>query len=182
MTFQASDTSRDVLLFIFASGHVFARGRDEPREDGAILFFSTDTLDEAKGLIERHCVRARDRSGNYLIAGFDGEVDAIEDAAEMFRETWEARHLPASPYVARGAGRVHVLSPFPHGEGRTVCGLLVDRVIEPGKLPPKGSGEKFLRDGKHPWRRADESRWKKHGCASCDRMRPRQADEQPSEA
>ena len=87
---QKSDFVKLFILDVTASGHVFVRARGEPRRNGFLPFYSTDTRERAEGLITRHCRRARDGSGTYRLNEWkDNDLDEIDRVADLFRATEE---------------------------------------------------------------------------------------------
>lgn len=85
-----SDLEKPFLLDVTASGHVFVRARGEPRRDGFLPFYSTDTRERAEGLIQLHCRRANDGSGTYRLNEWkDNDLDEIDRIADLLRQSDE---------------------------------------------------------------------------------------------
>lgn len=107
MAISKADLSRRFFLDLTASGHVFVRekGSGAPLH-GALPVFSTETEEEAKALIVRHCRRARDGSGLYRLNDWprQAEYSDLERATDLFRASYGNRPPGASgdAEVARG--------------------------------------------------------------------------------
>lgn len=113
MTMQSNDFGRPFVLTVAASGHVFVHANGKPGEPGTLPVFSTDTEEEARGIIVYHCRLERDRSGLYRLNDWkDGEsVEALGEVSDMFREHYaKAKRVPPLPSpatIAKRARRAH---------------------------------------------------------------------------
>lgn len=90
------DLSRRFFLDVTADGAVFIRERGQPRTDGSLPIFTTDTYDEALMLQVRHCRRARDSSGVYRLNEVPADLEALYEVTAMFRGTYEANRARAA--------------------------------------------------------------------------------------
>lgn len=113
MSMQANDLGRPFVLTVAASGHVFVHAKGKRGEPGTLPVFSTDTEEEARGIIVYHCRLECDRSGLYRLNNWkDGEsVDALGEVSDMFRahhaKAKRAPALPSSVAIRKSARRAH---------------------------------------------------------------------------
>jgi hypothetical protein len=89
---RANDLERRFLLDVDAAGNVTVRERGKGKSGGGLPVFSTDTHEQAKALIVRHCRLARDGSGLYTLNDPPRAVESLGDVSDLFRTTYR-RHL-----------------------------------------------------------------------------------------
>ncbi len=86
---QKSDLDRQFFLDVDAAGFVFVRERGcGSSPHGALPVFSTDTYEQAKSLIVRHCRLARDGSGLYCLNEPPQSVGDLSRVSDLFRSSY----------------------------------------------------------------------------------------------
>lgn len=85
----ANVLDRQFFLDVDAAGYVSIRERGSKDKRRGLPVFSTDTREQAKALIVRHCRLARDGSGLYRLNDPPKDVDDLGRITELFRETYE---------------------------------------------------------------------------------------------
>ncbi|GAB5541334.1 MAG: hypothetical protein SangKO_010940 [Sandaracinaceae bacterium] len=82
---------RRFILDVEKSGHVFVRDRESNAASQGLPVFSTDTREEAEGLIVRCCVLESNGSGLYRLNDWPLPEGATLDDLERAAETFQAK-------------------------------------------------------------------------------------------
>jgi prepilin-type N-terminal cleavage/methylation domain-containing protein len=98
-TTTANDLSRPFMLDVDAAGCTTIREKTKKSRTKAegLPVFSTNTREEAELLVQRHCRRARDESGNYFLNDPPRGVEDLQRITGLFRKTYEELVVDQGP-------------------------------------------------------------------------------------